>query len=235
MGQARRRHWAAGPGVGHSLRDARGAVVLGEHICADVRPERHRVHVWSGVAGRISFRPSVPFCAIIVLATTSRPAYATDLQRPERRAQHALPIAWPAADVCYTTHSDRRTTDYAPFCVFGAMLDGVNSHDQSDTIRNHRERLAMERLATFGQRRSRLIEAKRIQDRETAVALRDHAFDYCDRRQLFGTQMDLSTLERDVVTLEHAMVPGGGSMRSEIVRQDVDVAQGPIWYRLREV
>ncbi len=121
--------------------------------------------------------------------------------------------------------------------LYSDSFDGVNSRDQSDTLCSHRERLAMKRLATFDQHKSRLTEAKRIQDRETAVALRDHAFDYYDRRYLFDTQTDLSTLERevgDVVTLEHAMVPGG-SMRCEIVRQVVDAEQGLIRYRLREM
>ena len=94
-----------------------------------------------------------------------------------------------------------------------------------------------ERLATFYQHRSKLTEAKRIQDRETAVALRDHVFDYYNRRHLFDTQTNLSTLERevgDVVTIEHAMVPGG-SMRCETVRQEIDVEQGLVRYRLREM
>ena len=115
--------------------------------------------------------------------------------------------------------------------------DGASTRDQVETVRANRERLSMKRLAMFDRATTKLIEARRIQDRETAVALRDHTFDYYDRRYLFDTQTDLSTLERevgDVVTLEHAMVPGD-SMRCEIVRQEIDVEQGLIRYRLREM
>jgi hypothetical protein len=68
-----------------------------------------------------------------------------------------------------------------------------------------------------------------VNELRRAGALRDHTFDYYDRRCIIDTQTDLSTLARevgDVVTIEHALVPGG-SMRCEIVKQEIDVDQVP--------
>ena len=109
--------------------------------------------------------------------------------------------------------------------------------DQAKTIGANRERTSMKRVATLGQARTLTHESQIIQDRETAIALRDHLFDQTGRRWVFETQTDFSTWDREVgdfVTLSHDMVPGG-SMVCEIVEQRPDFARGVIGYRLESV
>ena len=111
--------------------------------------------------------------------------------------------------------------------------DGTGVRDQHYTLRDNRERIAMRRLATLGQARTLVVEAREVQDRETAVALRNELFDMGWRRTVVETQTSLVTIDRmpgDVVTISDDGVPGG-SMRGEIVEQRIS-ARGVINYRV---
>ena len=115
--------------------------------------------------------------------------------------------------------------------------DGAGVRDQALTVGADRERRAMVRLATTGTPRVRSVDAARIRERETAVALRDHLFDLSARRYVIDVTTDFSTVDHEVgdaVTLEHELVPGG-SLRVELLRQELDLENGVIRWRGREL
>ena len=115
--------------------------------------------------------------------------------------------------------------------------DGLGVRDQTRMRGPSRERQSMVRLATRGQVATKIVESKRIQDRETAVALRDALFDYYRRRYVAGLDGDLSELgiePGDVVDVESADVPGG-VMRGEIVGETIRIEECTLGVSVREV
>ena len=121
--------------------------------------------------------------------------------------------------------------------LYGSSNDGEFERDQIRTVYDNRERRALVRLAASGNERLLSLESRCIQERETAVALRNQLFDSNGRRYLVELTTDLSTVGTeisDAVAVEHDLVPGGG-MTCEVLRQDVDIEHGVIRYLLQEL
>ncbi len=115
--------------------------------------------------------------------------------------------------------------------------DGTGTRDQHHYLRDDRERWSMARVAQYGKANNLTIEAPLIQDRATAVELRNKLFDHHQRGYIWSVATDLSKIAYEIgdqVVLSHEIVPGG-TMTCEIISQNIDVARGRIDWTLREI